>query len=361
VIKLLVVDDSPLMRRLLGELFAAEGDFEVTFARNGVEALDALEAVRPDVITLDVQMPEMDGLACLDRIMLQRPTPVVMASSVTTAGAAEALRAIDLGAVDVIAKPAGAVSLRMDEFGPALVEKVRAAAQARLSRTRRLRERVRARSPEAPPRPRPARSPPRPVLAPAPGGEGLVVVGASTGGPPALDALLGPLPAGFAWPIVVAQHMPESFTAALARRLDGLTALSVREVREPTRLEPGHVYIARGDADLLITRRAGALAALSAPSAPAFRWHPSVDRLVDSAREQVAADRLVGVLMTGMGNDGATAMARLKADGGRTLAQSEATSVIWGMPGELVRADGASAICDLDDLAAALVSLVGAS
>lgn len=361
MIKLLVVDDSPLMRRLLGELFAAEPDFEVSLARDGAEALAMLARVQPDVITLDVQMPHMDGLACLDRIMLERPTPVVMASAVTVAGASEALRALDLGAVDVIAKPGGAVSLRMDTFGPQLIAKVRAAAQARLRPSHRLAERVRARTRPAAatstsPRPSTLRPPPAPTAAV----EGLVVVGCSTGGPPALDALLGPLPAAFLWPIVVAQHMPSAFTAALARRLDTLTALTVTEVHQPTRLEPGSVYIARGDADMIVSRRSAGLMALSAPADPSRRWHPSVDRLVESAMAQLPAPAIVGVLMTGMGNDGAAAMTRLAQAGGRTLAESEATAVVWGMPGELVRAGGASQVRDVEDLAAALVAMVAA-
>lgn len=360
MIKLLVVDDSPLMRRLLLELFDAEGDFEVRVARDGVEALAILEAERPDVITLDVQMPHMDGLACLDRIMVQRPTPVVMASSLTTEGAAEALRAIELGAVDVIAKPAGAISLRMAAFGPALVEKVRAAAQARLSRTRRLRERLQSNAPAAARRaPLTAANArrPSPITSGAAGRTGLVLVGASTGGPPALDALLAPLPAHFPWPILIAQHMPEAFTGALARRLDTLTELTVREVREPSPLQAGHVYVARGDADMIVTRRGGSLTALAAPAGD-HRWHPSVDRLVESALEQVPAEQLVGVLLTGMGNDGAASMSRLRRQGGRTLAQSEATATIWGMPGELVHAGGASHVLDLDALASALFDMV---
>ena len=356
MIRLLVVDDSPLMRRLLGDLFAAEGDFEVSFARNGAEALAALASVRPDVITLDVQMPEMDGLECLDRIMLQRPTPVVMASAVTVEGAAEALRALDLGAVDVIAKPSGAVSLRMDEFGPPLVEKVRAAAQARLPSAHRLRERIRARRAPATVGTAPADGRRRRVGPAIPReGEGLIVVGCSTGGPSALDALLEPLPATLPWPVVVAQHMPATFTGALARRLDGLTALTVVELRQPTRLAAGVVYIARGDADMIVSRRGRDLVAMSAPADPRFRWHPSVDRLVDSALDQMPADRIVGVLMTGMGDDGAAAMTRVFQAGGHVLAESEATAVVWGMPGALVRAGGASVVADVDDLAAALV------
>ncbi len=358
MIKLLVVDDSPLMRRLLGDLFSAEGDFEVAFARNGAEALEALVRFEPDVITLDVQMPQMDGLECLDKIMIQRPTPVVMASSVTVEGAAEALRALDLGAVDVIAKPEGAISLRMAEFGPSLVEKVRVAARARLPKAYRLRDRIRAKSGVVA-----AKSAPAPKRIVSVGlskdpGERLVVVGASTGGPPALDALLEPLPADFPAPVVVAQHMPATFTGALAKRLDRLTALSVVEVVEPTPLEPGGVYIARGDADMIITRRAGRLFALSAPANPAYHWRPSVDRLVDSAMEQMPASGIVGVLMTGMGSDGAAAMTRLRQAGGTTIAESEATAVVWGMPGELVRAGGATTVADLPDLAAHLAALL---
>lgn len=361
MIKLLVVDDSPLMRRLLGDLFTAEGDFEVSLARNGAEALEALSTVQPDVITLDVQMPQMDGLECLDRIMIQRPTPVVMASAVTAEGAAEALKAIDLGAVDVIAKPAGAVSLHMDEFGPSLVEKVRAAAQARLPKTLRLRERIRARiGRDGPVLPSIPVTPRRRLAAAAEPFDRLVLVGASTGGPPALDALLGPLPAAFPWPIIVAQHMPATFTDALARRLDTVTAMSVSEVAEPTLLQAGRVYIARGDADVIVSRRGGGLVAMNAPASPAFRWHPSVDRLVDSALEHTSAACIVGVLLTGMGNDGAAAMGRLQRAGGRTIAESEASAVVWGMPGELVRAGGASVISDLEGIADHLLAAVAA-
>lgn len=363
MIKLLVVDDSPLMRRLLGDLFAAEGDFAVSFARDGLEALEALNVVEPDVITLDVQMPQMDGIACLDRIMLERPTPVVMASSLTAPGAETALQALELGAVDVIGKPSGAISLRMDEFGPQLVEAVRAAAVARLPQALRLRERLRARSGRGPARPK---APPRASSRPAPpaggwrAGEGVVVVGASTGGPPALDVLLGGLPPDFPWPIIVAQHMPATFTGALARRLDGLTPLAVREVAQPTRLRPGEVHIARGNGDVLVSVRQGVLTVLGAPPAADLRWHPSVDRLVESVLAQVPAREIVGVLLTGMGNDGAAAMTRLRAAGGHTIAQSEASAVVWGMPGALVQAQGASEVLDIEHIGAALVRAVSA-
>jgi len=351
VIRLLVVDDSALMRRLLGALFAAEGDFETAFARDGEEALAALHAFRPDVVTLDVRMPRLDGLACLDRIMLERPTPVVMLSSLTSEGAEETLTALELGAVDVAAKPGGAPSLAMEELGPLLVGKVRAAAGARLRPGLRLAERVRLRAGAA------AAPGHRPSPAPSPGraGEAAVLVGCSTGGPAALDVLLGGLPADFPWPVLVAQHMPAGFTGSLARRLDRLCALEVVEVTRPVPLRPGRVHIGRGDADLILGRRPAGLVAMAAPALPEHRWHPSVERLVESAMRHLPAAALVGVLMTGMGHDGAAAMARLRAEGGRTVAEAEETAVVWGMPGELVRAGGAEAVLPLGAIAPRLV------
>lgn len=355
--RILIVDDSPLMRRVLGDTFRNAGDFEVEIARDGNEAIEKLHAFAPQVVTLDIHMPGMDGLACLDRIMLERPTPVVMVSSLTAQGADETLEAMALGAVDFIAKPSGAMSLAIDALAPALIEKVRSAAAARIPRTMRLAERVRLRAarPATPPRTRPMTRRIAPVKSGA-GADGLVLVGTSTGGPPALEALLTQLPADFPWPIVVAQHMPASFTGPLARRLDGLCALNVSEVSRPEPLRPGHVYIGRGDADLIVARRPAGLVAMAAPSSADYHWHPSVDRLVASALDLVAPERLVGVLMTGMGADGAATMRELKVRGGVTIAEAEATAVVWGMPGALVRAGGASATVPLDRIAAELVA-----
>jgi len=356
VTKVLVVDDSALMRRVVGAILREAG-FEVATAKDGVEALDLIHAFAPDVVTLDVQMPRMDGLACLDRIMVEHPCPVVMLSSLTTEGTETTLEALELGAVDFLPKPDGAVSLAVDEFGPILVETVTAAAKARVRRSHRLLERVRGqRSADVAPEPR-ERAPWR--RAGASEEVGLVLVGSSTGGPPALDAVLSELPEDFPWPVLVAQHMPASFTGSLAARLNGLCALPVIEVTRPTPIEGGGIYIARGDADMIVSRRVQGLMALPAPSSTKHRWHPSVDRLVASAMSHVPAVQLVGVLMTGMGNDGATTMAALRAAGGRTIAESEATAVVWGMPGELVRADGADHVEDVDAISARLLQLVG--
>lgn len=355
MIKILVVDDSALVRKLIGQAFSTQTDFAVEFARNGREALAAITTSRPDVVTLDVHMPEMDGLTCLDRIMIEAPCPVVMVSSMTAHGADATLEALRLGAVDFVAKPTGAVSLRFDEVARPLIEKVRAAAGARLKTSLRLREKVRFRMGDG-----------KPAIAHAPvqkaksalKSEGLVLVGTSTGGPPALEALLTGLPASFPWPIVVAQHMPATFTGPLARRLDGISRLDVQEVRDPIVLKPGNVYIGRGDADIIVSRRGAALVAMAAPAQADYPWHPSTDRLVRSALNHMAPSQLVGILMTGMGNDGAEAMALMHMGGGRTIAEAEATAVVWGMPGELVKANGADFVVPLQKIAAQLNKLV---
>jgi len=351
--RLLVVDDSALMRRLIGAVFANHDDFELATARNGLEALAMLAEFQPDVVTLDVHMPEMDGLACLDRIMLDRPCPVIMVASPTADGARVTLEALELGAVEFIAKPAGALSLAMEEFAPLLVEKVRQAVMIRPRRSHRLLERVRRQSAAldsetAQPLAAQRRRAPAALGLDVPG---LVLVGSSTGGPPALEALLGRLPADFPWPVLVAQHMPATFTLPLAQRLGRLCALPVFEAGETMKLAGGQVYIGHGDADIVLARQAGSLVVKPVAASPGHRWHPSVERLVDSARAHFAARQLVGVLMTGMGNDGAIAMTRLRQDGGHTIAEAEATAVVWGMPGELVRAGGAERVARLDDIA----------
>jgi two-component system chemotaxis response regulator CheB len=359
LIKVLVVDDSALVRKLFGRVLAAESDITVAFARNGLEAIEQLEQFQPDVVTLDVQMPQMNGLECLDRIMLQRPCPVVMVSAVTEEGAVATLDALRLGAVDFVAKPTGAVSLKMEEFAPTFVLKIRGAVAAKLPASRRLKDRVQFRiSGGAVPKARAETGAIKEPPVEAAQGEGLVLVGTSTGGPPALEALLTSLPATFPWPILVAQHMPATFTGPLSQRLNRICALNVMEVSRPAPLTPGSVYIARGDADIVVSRRPSGLVAMAAPAKSDYPWHPSTDRLVRTALDHVAADQLIGVLMTGMGNDGAEAMAELRSRGGRTIAEAEETAVVWGMPGELVRAGGATWTLPLQLIANRLQRLV---
>jgi two-component system chemotaxis response regulator CheB len=286
-----------------------------------------------------------------------------MVSSTTAEGAEATLSALKLGAVDFVPKPTGAVSLRIDEFAPTFLEKIRAAAAAKPPSSRRLKERLQFRAGAASPSPRPQKGGPEPLeTAPADvvQGDGLVLVGTSTGGPPALEALLVPLPAGFPWPILVAQHMPASFTASLAKRLDGICSINVLEVRQPTILQAGCAYIGRGDADIVVSKRAANLVAMTVPINSAYPWHPSTDRLVRSAMEHVTPAQLIGILMTGMGDDGAKAMTELRLKGGKTIAEAEETAVVWGMPGELVRAEGATWTLPLPRIAQKLKNLVPA-
>lgn len=358
MLKLLIADDSALMRKFLGEIFRTEGDFDVCLARNGAEALALAKSFAPDVITLDVNMPEMDGITCLSRIMVECPKPVVMVSSLTNAGAEVTLQALALGAVDFIAKPDGTVSLHIDKIRGALVAKVRAAAKARLRQSRGLLERVRYGSRDADDRRPPPVIPRRPTasvqsaVGAAEGPvRGLVLIGASTGGPGAIEAILPRLVGHFPWPILIAQHMPQSFTGVFARRINDLSRIEVIEVSRPTPLRSGMAYIGRGDADILVRNRGGELFAIPAPASHQHIWHPSVDRLVTSAMEHVGPDQLLGVMLTGMGDDGATAMADLKSRGGRTIAESEESAVVWGMPGELAKRGGASLVLPLELIA----------
>jgi two-component system chemotaxis response regulator CheB len=362
VIRLLIVDDSALMRKLLEGIFLQAGGFDIRFARNGVEALDLVRSFDPQVVTMDVQMPGLDGLGCLGRIMIEAPRPVVMISALTEDGAEATLEAMELGAVDFVAKPSGTVSLEIDRLRDILIAKVRAAATARLRSTLRLRERIRHRlsgvgalsRPASPARPRPA------TVTSSGTSSGLVLVGTSTGGPAALDVVLPQLPESFPWPVLVAQHMPASFTGSFAKRLDRQCSLQVVEVDRPLPLRPGTIYIGKGDADLVVAPRPAGLIARSVPPQRGYPWHPSVERMVTSALELFDATRLVGVLMTGMGNDGAAAMTRLREKGGRTIAEAQSSAVVWGMPGELVKKGGAELVCSLEEIGPAIVDLVNA-
>jgi len=186
------------------------------------------------------------------------------------------------------------------------------------------------------------------------------LIGTSTGGPAALDIVLPQLPETFPWPVMVAQHMPATFTGPFAKRLDRACSLHVIEVARPIPLQAGTIYIGRGDADLVVSARAAGMVAMPVPAQRDYPWHPSTERMVTSALDHFPPAQLVGVLMTGMGSDGASAMARLRKGGGRTIAEAESTAAVWGMPGELVKNGGAEFVCPVDEIAQAIMDLVGA-
>lgn len=333
--KILVVDDSALMRKCLREILESEPGWSVITARNGRDALAQIAQHNPDVVTLDINMPEMDGITCLAEIMAHTPRPVVMVSSITAKGAQVTLEALELGAVDFVEKPGGTVSLNIDVIHRQLVAKVKSAAQSKPRRARGLVQRVQRSTEARPRRPAPAR---QGSIA------GIVLVGVSTGGPRTLEDILPRLPGDFAWPVVIAQHMPGAFTASFAQRLDKICDLDVVEVTGPQPLRQGHVYIGRGNADVIVERRLGRLIVDSVAEDAALLWHPSVDRLVRTAMGAVEAARLTAVQLTGMGNDGAEAMTALRRAGGRTIAEHESSAIVYGMPAELVRLGGADVV-----------------
>ncbi len=346
MIRLLVVDDSALMRKCLVDLFGKKLDFELRTARNGADALRELETFKPDVITLDINMPEMDGLTCLSHIMQIHPCPVVMVSSLTTKGALATFEALALGAVDFVGKPDGTMSLNLDSVARELEIKVRAAvgSKVRGSSNRPTVERAVGKA-----APAPTRTAKRGTAA------GIVMIGVSTGGPQTLELILPKLPADFPWPVVVAQHMPSGFTKSFAERLDRMSALNVVEVSRQLPVVPGTVYIARGDADMTLVKRGDEIIAAPRPSSTSYLWHPSVDGLVYSALEVAPASSLIGVLLTGMGNDGAKSMAQVKERGGRTIAESQSSCVVFGMPNELIKLGGSTLVLDAARIAQQLV------
>lgn len=367
--RVLVVDDSALMRRQLVSMLENEPEFEIEIARNGREALQQLDRFGPDVITLDINMPEMDGLTALSHIMVQRPTPVVMLSSLTEKGAIATLEAMALGAVDYLPKPDGTISLSIDQVRGELLCKVRAAARARVrtASTSRAPASATRTEPLTPRREAPGLQPARRItpaartvaapVAPATGKHpfGLVVIGVSTGGPRTLEEILPHLPAYFPWPVLVAQHMPVAFTGAFANRLNNQCALNVVEVTQPVALEPGKVYIAQGGSDMYVSDRGGRLFAVMKPADRRYPWHPSVEALVESALRQCPPQKLITVMLTGMGDDGANAMVDVHRRGGRTIAESERSAVVFGMPGELIKRGGATLTLDSGQIADQLI------
>nr|WP_315392724.1 chemotaxis-specific protein-glutamate methyltransferase CheB [uncultured Duganella sp.] len=344
MIKLLIVDDSALMRRQLALIFEAAGGFEIRQGRNGRDAVALNREFEPDVVTLDINMPEMDGLSALSLIMAERPVPVVMVSSLTAQGALATFEALNLGAVDYVAKPGGTISLSMGEIERQLLEKVRVAARSRVRGGRPT---------PVVPRARPVPAPPRPAGA-APR-QGLVVIGVSTGGPSTLEQILPQLPADFPWPVLVAQHMPAAFTQSFAQRLDKLCPLRVVEAGTPTAVEAGTIYIAKGGADMVVAPRGGRLFVLPKPEAAGLLWHPSVELLGRSVLEHCDPEQVIGVMLTGMGHDGAQSFAEIKQRGGRTVAESESSCVVYGMPRELIDKGGASVVLAAHQIAAQIV------
>jgi len=343
-IKVLCVDDSALIRDLMSEIINSHDDMEVVAtAPDPLVARDLIKRTNPDVLTLDVEMPRMDGIDFLERLMRLRPMPVLMVSSLTQAGSEVTLKALELGAVDFIAKPQLGIRSGMLEYSEMIADKLRAAARSR-------------------PRAAPRKDAPRaaaPVKAPLISSEKLIIIGASTGGTEAIRQVLEPLPAN-APAILITQHMPGGFTRSFAERLDRLCRIEVKEAEDGERVLPGHAYIAPGDRHLKLARSGANYVVKLDDGEPVNRHRPSVDVLFHSAAVN-AGRNAVGALLTGMGRDGAAGLLEMRQAGAHTLAQSEETCVVYGMPREAVALGAAADVVDLDQVASRIMQLVAAS
>ncbi|MDV6319093.1 chemotaxis response regulator protein-glutamate methylesterase [Chromohalobacter sp. HP20-39] len=343
-IKVLCVDDSALIRDLMSKIIDSQPDMEVVAtAPDPLVARDLIKRTNPDVLTLDVEMPRMDGLDFLERLMRLRPMPVLMVSSLTQKGSEITLRALELGAVDFVAKPEMGIREGMLEYTEMIADMIRAAARSR---------------PKAVSKQPPAKDK-APLKAPLLSSEKVIIIGASTGGTEAIRHVLEPLPANSP-AILITQHMPGGFTKSFAERLDKLCRISVKEAADGERVLPGHVYIAPGDWHMKLAR-SGANYVIRLDDAPPVNRHrPSVDVLFHSAAQN-AGRNAIGVILTGMGKDGAAGLLEMRQAGAYTIAQDEASCVVFGMPREAVILGGATDTIALSEIPAALMKRAEAS
>ncbi len=345
MVKILIVDDSAFMRNVLSNLVSSDPEIKVIgTARDGLEAVEKVAALKPDIVTMDVDMPRMDGIEALRHIMAKTPVPVLMVSSLTTEGAKETLDALDLGAVDFIPKNLSELSTDIVRIKDVLIEKIKHIGRRRITPKK--------------------RQPLKPLEIPkvtkyaAERRIGLVVIGTSTGGPKALQDVICRLPKELSVPVLIAQHMPPSFTGPFAKRLNQLSAIEVKEAENGESVRKGVVFIAPGRGHMSVIRKkiTEPLIAISENRGDLI-YRPSVDVLMLSVVENFPG-RTLGVILTGLGNDGEKGMKAIKNNGGRTIAQSEETCVIYGMPRAVAEAGLADKVVPLDEIAGEIINLV---
>jgi two-component system, chemotaxis family, protein-glutamate methylesterase/glutaminase len=341
-IKVLVVDDSALIRSLLKEIIGADPELLlVGAAPDAFVARDLVKQFSPDVITLDIEMPRMDGLTFLEKLMAARPTPVVMISSLTESGAEATFRALELGAVDFIAKPKLGIREGMEAYALDIRDKIKAASRAH-TRPRGVQRAAVGAGEKAP----------REMRTPIVGTEKIIAIGASTGGTEAIKEVLVGMPADSPG-IVITQHMPPGFTRTFAERLDRLSRLHVIEAQGGERILPGHAFVAPGDRHLLVERSGANYLTRLCDGPQAHRHRPAVDPMFQSLA-QCAGRNVIAALLTGMGKDGALGLRDIQQAGGHTIAQDEASSVVYGMPREAVTLGAAEEVLALEKIAEAL-------
>ena len=347
-IKVVVVDDSALVRSLLTEIINRQPDMRcIGAASDPLVAREMIRELNPDVITLDVEMPRMDGLEFLSRLMRLRPMPVVMVSTLTEQGAEITLRALEMGAVDFVAKPRIGVSSGLNELAGDIVDKIRVAAAAQVKR---LPGAPAAGSPAAASGPAAAPRAPLPRVST----EKIICIGSSTGGTEAIREVLVPMPAD-APAIVITQHMPPGFTTSFANRLNSLCRIRVAEARDGERILPGHAYIAPGGRQFRIDRSGSNYVAVVEDTEPVNRHRPSVEVLFKSAA-RVLGPNALGIMLTGMGADGAQAMREMKDAGSYNYVQDEASCVVFGMPRMAIQHGAAHEVLPLNQIASAVLA-----
>ncbi len=352
-IRVLVVDDSAFMRHAVGRLIGEAGDLVVVgSASNGVEGLKAAAELKPDVITLDVEMPVLDGPGMLRRLMAENPTRVVMLSSLTTEGAAVTLDALDAGAIDFVAKPGGSLSIDVGRVGADLVAKIRAAAAMSPAAFLAHKARVTARAAARPVIRQPIAAVARPARIGGVCSRRLVVIASSTGGPAALNAVVPKLPAHLGAGVLLVQHMPPGFTAQLAARLDAAGNIPVHEAAANDLIVDDEALIAPGDFHM-ITSISGRIQLSSLPPVNAVR--PAADVTLQAVAP-IWKDRMLCVVLTGMGQDGKEGARLVKHHGGMVIAQDRDTSTVWGMPGSVVEAGLADKVLPLERIAEAITN-----
>jgi two-component system chemotaxis response regulator CheB len=354
-IRVVVVDDSALVRSLLAEIINRQNDMEcVGSANDPLIAREMIRELDPDVITLDIEMPRMDGLDFLSRLMRLRPMPVVMISTLTERGAEVTMKALELGAVDFVSKPRIGVADGLSELSTQIVDKIRIAAAAKIKRSVTLVDASSKPVVKIAAQDRPAVSLMGRVFT-----EKLIVIGASTGGTEAIKEILTHLPADSPG-IVITQHMPPGFTTSFAARLNGLCQISVKEAVNGERILPGHAYIAPGGKQFRIGRSGANYVAVVEDGELVNRHKPSVEVLFKSAASVVGRNAF-GIMLTGMGNDGAQAMREMKDAGSYNFVQDEASCIVFGMPKEAILHGAADEVLPLTSIASALISKLCAS
>jgi len=354
-IRVLVVDDSALVRSILCDVLGSDPAIEVVGSAGDAHiAREKIKKLNPDVLTLDIEMPKMDGLTFLANLMRLRPMPVVMVSSLTERGADITFDALAMGAVDYLPKPRIDIAATLQDYGDELIAKVKTAARAnvRALDSRRVATlRTRSASGNAAtgevPLPRPMRTTDR-----------VIAIGASTGGTEAIKEVLCNLPPDIPG-VLITQHIPPAFSASFARRMNDVSALTVCEAKDGQQVLAGHVYIAPGDYNLRLVRDGARYVCKVTQDAPVNRHRPSVDVLFQSVAQNAGANA-IGVLLTGMGRDGAKGLKRMREAGAPTMAQDEHTSVVWGMPGEAVSIGATEDVLPIEAIAARIVQLANA-